>query len=77
MCIPYHIVTMFYVIEITTRGWKRFERTCKENNVVNLLTLFCSFFYEYDQNNDKIYAVLNSIRALFANYQKSDMTNDD
>ena len=28
-------------------------------------------------NNDKYYAIFNSLKALFINFQKADMTNND
>ena len=35
------------------------------------------FSCKQDQNNDKIYAVMNSVRALYINFQKSNVSNDD
>ena len=31
----------------------------------------------HDQNSDKFCAIFNSLRALFVNYQRNDITNDD
>ena len=38
---------------------------------------FCNFCCKHDQNNDKFFAVFNSLQALFINFQKGDQTNDD
>ena len=58
-------------------GGKGFKTICKENDVVELLKLIQGFSCHHDQNNDKIYAVLNSLRAFFVNYQRNDMTNNN
>ena len=56
---------------------KDFEKICKENNVVELLKLRRGFSCHHDQNKNNIYTVLNRLRALFVNYQRSETTNDD
>ena len=58
-------------------GGKGFEKICKENDVVELLKLIWGLSYSHDQNNDKTNAILNSLRALFVNYQKKQYENDD
>ena len=35
------------------------------------------FCCKHDQNNNKYYAVINSLRAWFINFQKNDQTNDE
>ena len=58
-------------------GAKSFENTCEKNDLIEILKIICSFCCKHDQNDDKYYAVFNSLRGLFINFQKSDMTNDD
>ena len=59
------------------KGDKTFQEMCKKNDVMELLKLIQSFCCKHDQNNDKYYAVFNSLWALFINFQKNDQSNDD
>ena len=56
---------------------KKFEEAHEKNYIVELLKLIRGLCCKHDQNNDKFYAVFNSLRALFINFQKSDQTNDE
>ena len=49
----------------------------EKNSIVELLKLIRSFCCKHDQNNNKFYAVFNSLCALFINFQKSGQTNND
>ena len=58
--------------------WARgFNAACKKNDVVVLLQLIRGFCCKHNQNNVKVYSAINSIRALFINYQKAELSNDD
>ena len=58
-------------------GAKTFEETCEKNDIVKLLKLIHGFCCKHNQNNNKYYAVINSLRAWFINFQKNDQTNDE
>ena len=42
-----------------------------------MLKIICTFCYKHNINDDKYYAIFNSLRALFINFQKVEMMNDD
>ena len=44
---------------------------------MELFKLIRGLCCKHDQNNNKFYAVFNSLRALFINFQKSDQTNNE
>ena len=58
-------------------GGKGFEEICKNYDVVKLLKMIRGFSCRHDQNNDRIFAAIQSIRAFFNNFQKREMTNDE
>ena len=58
-------------------GAETFEATQEKNDIIELLELIRGFSCKHDQNNDKFYAVFNSLQALFINFQKNDQTNDE
>ena len=64
-------------LRLQLKGAKLFEETYEKNDVVELLKIICSFCCKHDINNDKYYAILNSLRLLFINFQSVEMTNDD
>ena len=49
-------------------GTSKFNETCEKNNIIELLKLIRGLYWEYDQNNDRVYDVM---------FQKSDVSNDD
>ena len=57
-------------------GMKTFEEAREKNDIVEVRKLIRGLCCKHDQNNDKFYAVFNSLRALFINFQKNDQTND-
>ena len=57
-----------------TRGYKIVN---SNQDMVQLLKLINGLCCQHDQNNNKTYAVVSSLKALFYFYQKSDMTNDE
>ena len=63
-CISYHSWSMLAITQI------------KKNDIFELLKLIRGFCCKHNQNNDKVYALMNSLRALFINFQKLDMRND-
>ena len=58
-------------------GTPNFLEIYKKNNIVWLLKIIRGFCCNHDQNNDNVCAVMNSLRLLFINFQKSDVSNDD
>ena len=49
-----------------------FFEICQKSDVVGIKVIG-GFCYKHDQNNDKVFAVMNSLRALFINFQKSEV----
>ena len=54
-----------------------FKERCEKNDIVELLKLIRGFCCKHDQNNNKYYIVINSLCALFINFQKNDKSNVD
>ena len=54
-----------------------FIKTCKKIGIIELLKLIGRFCFKHYQHNENVHAVMNSLKALFINFQKSDVGNDD
>ena len=54
-----------------------FKETCEKNDAIELFQIIHSFCGKHDINNNKYYAIFNSLRALFINFQIAEMTNND
>ena len=59
------------------KGAPKFTETWMKNDIVELLKLIRGICCKHDQNNDMVYAVMNSLMALFINFQRSNMRNDN
>ena len=64
-------------LNLQLEGAPNFVETYKKNDIFELLKLIRALCCKHNQNDDKVYVVMNSIRALFINFKKSDMCNDD
>ena len=62
-------------LKLQLEGTPNFIKTSKKNDIAGLLKLIRGFCYNHDKNNDKVYLVMNSLRALFINFQKSEVSN--
>ena len=67
----HHSQTILYFFQLQHEGALNFTDTCDKNDTIDLLNLIRCSSCKHDQNNDKVNAVMTSLRALFMNFHKS------
>ena len=67
---------MFTITKSQLEDAKNFQQTCKKKHY-QTSQAHSWLLLQAQSDNDKFYAVFNSLWALFINFQKSDQTNDD
>ena len=62
------------VLRAQLEGMKGYEKVNKSQDMIGVLKLIRALCCQHDQNNDKTYAVVSSLKKLLYLYQKPDTT---